>query len=1019
LISSGKDTISAYTSSDPPGLITSGSKQIKFMTITIKAQEIYEKEIFVDKLIFERLGNAPDDIIEQFTLEIVEKSIAHGKMAIVNSERRIFEFNNDKYFETEIEDYPSLSAPQAEVGQNYTSNTIDTHDVFYNLDLDPPIVVSEGIIISVDVLLDISTSASSSNCVGLKLNDVQAEDWEDVIKIPDTDENYLFNPNLNIQNYALQSDSNKLNMYFDVEGQLLSAGNLPIRLLPINNKLKTEPVPLKDENPKSDKKQTARPNIPIELIEKDTLRVFLDTDQNVLTGYNPGWLPLGAEFMMEITGREGIVTNRAIFRYSNLKNEINTTSEARHEWSWDFISKIPAAKDHSKLESSINFKLLNFKLETGINIFYILSNWDETITDSSQMLNIGIVTDEDILEMASERDNQYINSLIRENIVKITPPEHSTRASNPYESSHVHPIDVNNDDGSNLDAANVDEDSPGDGTYEKSGKDLIYSWIECEFGSANIPIGSTINNLTIYMGFYNDINWNLTATHTGLIWSTSSGGTEHDIVDYEISTVDTDKVYTTTTDLPGISELNNGIFMRASGFDNASPPWDEIYLDYLYFTVNYSIPNIIISEVMFDPTGSDDGAEWVELYNAGSTGVDLTGWNITDNDGNRFSLSNAGVLPAGEYLVCYIGASGINSSNELYGPIIKEMILQPGGTGIDNYLNSVSNDTNFGSDDALRIENATLESRILIQFDLSTISQTGMIDSTLSLYKYDGHSKGDAVVSVHRVTNSWTESGSTWNRSDGIIDWPVNNDGGDFVLASEDSITVKKGVNGWYSIDISELTKAWKNGTYQNYGIILIGGADSKFQLFYSSDYAGDSSLRPKLIVNSWNYTTKSILDNSDDLTLISSNNDIIDYLAWGSDPGLDDDAAVTAGQWTDGEFIDTSLFVENETLARDLDCTDTDSVSDWENASSTADPYGVNATAPTPGEMNKDVVIPEFDILAIPILFVAILFLCFNRSYDYWQNSKNSQTSAGIKQNKKRKKLGKKRKGNNNGRNR
>ncbi len=44
------------------------------------------------------------------------------------------------------------------------------------------------------------------------------------------------------------------------------------------------------------------------------------------------------------------------------------------------------------------------------------------------------------------------------------------------------------------------------------------------------------------------------------------------------------------------------------------------------------VGNIIISEIMFDPAGPENEGEWIEIYNAGSTPVDLTGWGILKTD---------------------------------------------------------------------------------------------------------------------------------------------------------------------------------------------------------------------------------------------------------------------------------------------------------------------------------------------------------------------------------------------------
>jgi hypothetical protein len=134
-----------------------------------------------------------------------------------------------------------------------------------------------------------------------------------------------------------------------------------------------------------------------------------------------------------------------------------------------------------------------------------------------------------------------------------------------------------------------------------------------------------------------------------------------------------------------------------------------------------------------------------------------------------------------------------------------------------------------------------------------------------------------------------------------------------------------------------------------------------------------------------------NMLDDTDDLELINSRGAIIDYVAWGGDPGSDDDDAVTAGEWTDGEYVDTSLIVENETIGRDRDSNDTNSPSDWENATNEADPFGVNATHATPGAQNIDCIIPEFDILAIPIMLISVIILYFNRFYKLCSKSKSN----------------------------
>ena len=77
----------------------------------------------------------------------------------------------------------------------------------------------------------------------------------------------------------------------------------------------------------------------------------------------------------------------------------------------------------------------------------------------------------------------------------------------------------------------------------------------------------------------------------------------------------------------------------------------------LFFIFIFSIPTIteavFISEVMYDLEGADTGREWVEVYNDGSTDVDLSLWKFFE-EGTNHQLNvfqGDGVVPAGEYAV--------------------------------------------------------------------------------------------------------------------------------------------------------------------------------------------------------------------------------------------------------------------------------------------------------------------------------------------------------------------------------
>lgn len=76
--------------------------------------------------------------------------------------------------------------------------------------------------------------------------------------------------------------------------------------------------------------------------------------------------------------------------------------------------------------------------------------------------------------------------------------------------------------------------------------------------------------------------------------------------------------------------------------------------------------DILLSEVLPNPEGSDTEEEWIEIYNAGSTDVDLGNWSLDDEEEG----SSAYVFPAGtqieaqDFLVIYRSNSDISLNND-------------------------------------------------------------------------------------------------------------------------------------------------------------------------------------------------------------------------------------------------------------------------------------------------------------------------------------------------------------------
>lgn len=73
---------------------------------------------------------------------------------------------------------------------------------------------------------------------------------------------------------------------------------------------------------------------------------------------------------------------------------------------------------------------------------------------------------------------------------------------------------------------------------------------------------------------------------------------------------------------------------------------------------------LVINEIMQNPSAVSDGdGEWFEIFNPGSTDIDINGWTIRDDGSDSHVIDNGGPLsvPAGGYLV--LGANADSSQN--------------------------------------------------------------------------------------------------------------------------------------------------------------------------------------------------------------------------------------------------------------------------------------------------------------------------------------------------------------------
>lgn len=76
--------------------------------------------------------------------------------------------------------------------------------------------------------------------------------------------------------------------------------------------------------------------------------------------------------------------------------------------------------------------------------------------------------------------------------------------------------------------------------------------------------------------------------------------------------------------------------------------------------------DILLSEIMPNPEGTDTDTEWIELYNSGIANIDLGNWSLDDEDGGSdpFVFPAGTIIEAQDFLVIYRINSDLALNND-------------------------------------------------------------------------------------------------------------------------------------------------------------------------------------------------------------------------------------------------------------------------------------------------------------------------------------------------------------------
>jgi len=189
---------------------------------------------------------------------------------------------------------------------------------------------------------------------------------------------------------------------------------------------------------------------------------------------------------------------------------------------------------------------------------------------------------------------------------------------------------------------------------------------------------------------------------------------------------------------------------------------------------------------------------------------------------------------------------------------MSEVTLSPSA---DSYIEQLNPTTNRGSATSLYVGEDNLSTaliRLLIKFDLSSLSGYTVTSAVLKLYEVAtaNYSANQRTCRAYRVLRVWTEAGVTWNKYDGSSDWGTvgcantstdreATDVGTCVFPATEVADAE------YSFTLTaSAVQAMVDGSFTNNGFLLQMDTETADQHEVRSKEYATEALRPVLVVN-------------------------------------------------------------------------------------------------------------------------------------------------------------------------
>lgn len=255
---------------------------------------------------------------------------------------------------------------------------------------------------------------------------------------------------------------------------------------------------------------------------------------------------------------------------------------------------------------------------------------------------------------------------------------------------------------------------------------------------------------------------------------------------------------------------------------------------------------LITSGSVCNPTDSDPIKHNITVTAGTGGNISPTG-TVTVNDGSSltftitpntgYSITNVKVDGSSVGAVATYTFANVTANHVIeatFASVISKLTIQPGSEGKDTVVGTVYYQN--GSPNIEELPNGGWGDYYydFFEFDL-TGSPSSSLTVKAELWFY-ASAPNDPAIQINRITQSWTEAGVTLSN----IPTSVFYKNMPLIPSSID----------WVTIDITDLYKSWKDGTFTNYGIKLTPTQNNHTNgSIYSSDNS-DTVHRPKLVIS-------------------------------------------------------------------------------------------------------------------------------------------------------------------------